>query len=91
MIYDLIDVIRDKINKPPNTMNYAVRTNTGSYTNIETRSHSSSFPRFEVEQSNIPTKYQEVARLASQITGRKEDRYDDIFFLNGIKNILIGY
>lgn len=72
-------------------MNYTVRTNIGTYTNIETRSNNSLLPRFEIEYFDIPTKYQEVARLATQITGRKQDFYDDIFFLNGIKNLLIGY
>lgn len=38
----------------------------------------------------IPRKYQEVARLAVQITGEKADKRDDLFLLTGIKNILIG-
>jgi hypothetical protein len=38
--------------------------------------------------SNTPIKYQEVARLAVQITGK--DRKDDLFLLTGIRNILEG-
>lgn len=39
---------------------------------------------------DTPRKYQEVARLAVQITGEKADKRDDLFLLKGIKNILIG-
>lgn len=73
-------------------MNNVFRTSTNVYSSVTTLSTpSSSTSVFENEfNTTVPRKYQEVARLASQITGKAKDKKDDLFMLNGIKNILMG-
>jgi len=73
-------------------MNHVFRTSTNTYQSITTLSTPSSSTSVFENEFNTTTsrKYQEVARLASQITGNKKDKKDDLFMLKGIKNILIG-
>jgi len=73
-------------------MNHVFRTSTNVYSSVTTLSNSSSSTSvFENEfNTTVPRKYQEVARLASQITGKAKDKKDDLFMLIGIKNILMG-
>ena len=73
-------------------MNHVVRSSTNTYQSITTLTTPSSSTSFFPNEFNtsVPRKYQEVARLASLITGNKKDRKDDLFMLKGIKNILIG-
>lgn len=73
-------------------MNHVFRTSTNTYQSITTLSTPSSSTSVFENEFNTTTsrKYQEVARLASQITGNKKDKKDDLFMLKGIKNILSG-
>jgi len=73
-------------------MNHVFRTSTNTYQSITTLPTPSSSTSVFDNEFNTTTsrKYQEVARLASQITGNKKDKKDDLFMLKGIKNILIG-
>jgi len=73
-------------------MNHVFRTSTNTYQSITTLSTPSSSTSFFPNEftTSVSRKYQEVARLASQITGNKKDKKDDLFMLKGIKNILIG-
>jgi hypothetical protein len=68
------------------------RTESGGTTSITTYSSPTQMgEHFQNPfQSNIPIKYQEVARLAVQYSGKSLNWLDDKFILIGIKNLLMG-